>query len=71
MPNPEPVAVAPAMATGPAPEFVRVAGKFWVFPVCTFPKLIVEGAGVSWPATTDVPETEIISDVLEATDVAA
>jgi hypothetical protein len=27
MPNPEPVAVAVVIATGPAPELVKVAGK--------------------------------------------
>lgn len=71
MPNPEPVAEAPVIETGPAPELVRVAGKLWVLPVCTFPKLIAEGAGASWPATTEEPETGIISEVFEATNVAA
>src|SRR5450755_2108043 len=70
-PKPEPLAVPWVMVTGPAPELIRVAGRFWVFPICKFPKLTVEGAAVSLPTTAAVPETETTSEVAEAVVVAA
>jgi hypothetical protein len=64
--NPEPVAVTCEMFTLDPPELVSVSDAVWLFPVCTLPKLTVEGLAVSAPAVVPVPESAIAREAFDA-----
>jgi hypothetical protein len=54
--NPAPVAVACEMVTLVPPELVSVSDKVELLPICTLPKLWLDGFAASAPAETPVPE---------------
>lgn len=54
--NPAPVAVACEIVTLEPPELVTVSDRVELLPICTLPKLRLEGFAVSDPAATPVPE---------------
>lgn len=67
--NPLPLAVAAEMVTLLPPEFVRVPEREFDVPVCTLPKLKLEGFGDSWPWVTPVPDKAIVRLETEALEV--
>jgi len=48
------------------PEFVSVTDSIWLVPVCTFPKVRLEGLDSSDPGVTPVPESAMLIDGLVA-----
>lgn len=48
------------------PEFVNVTDSVWLVPVCTFPKVRLEGLDSSDPGVTPVPESAMLIDGLVA-----
>jgi hypothetical protein len=54
------------MVTLDPPELVSVSDAVWLLPVCTLPKLTLEGLAVSDPALTPVPDNETEREGFEA-----
>ena len=64
--NPLPVTAACVMVTLEPPELLRVSAMLRLFPVCTLPKLRLDGFAVRAPCVTPVPDKGILSVGLEA-----
>jgi hypothetical protein len=66
--NPAPLAVAAEMVRLDPPVLARVSDKFALLPTCTLPKARVVGFAVSELAATPVPESEMLSGELDASE---
>jgi hypothetical protein len=53
--KPAPLGVAPVIVTVDPPVLVSVSGKLWLLPICTLPKLKLDGLGLRVPAVTPLP----------------
>jgi len=67
--NPLPLAVAAEMVRVDPPEFVSVPERDFEVPVCTLPKLKLEGFGDSWPCATPVPDKATVRLGFDALEV--
>ena len=67
--NPLPLAVAAEMVRLLPPEFVSVPESDFELPVCTVPKLKLDGFGEIWPGVMPVPESAIVRLESEALEV--
>jgi hypothetical protein len=66
---PAPPKLACVTVTLEPPELLNVPGKAWVLPVCTDPKLKLDGVTVSAPAVTAVTVRGIVTVGVAASEV--
>ena len=67
--NPVPLALAAEMVRLVPPELVSVPESDFEVPVCTLPKLKLDGFGEIWPGVTPVPDSAIVRLETEASEV--